>query len=121
MATLSNIENAQLMLEAKFFKGLADKSRLSILEALMDGEKAVSEIVESTGLTQSNASMHLACLLDCGLVARTRDGQRMNYRLADDEVKDLIAIMRKLVTQHAQEIFDCTHNYDHKIQENEKE
>lgn len=117
------IQNTQFMLESKFFKGLADRSRLAILEVLMDGEKTVSEIVKMTGLTQSNASMHLACLLDCGLVAKTRQGQRMNYRLADDEVKNLIAIMRKLVSQHAQEIYDCTHDYDHnhKIQESEVE
>lgn len=116
-------ENTQLMLGAKFFKGLADKSRLSILEVLVGGEKAVSEIVQMTGLTQSNASMHLACLLDCGLVAKTRQGQRMNYRLSDDEIKDLIVIMRKLVSQHAQEIFDCIHDYDHnhKIIESEVE
>ena len=106
-------QDSQLMLEAKFFKGLADKSRLTILEALMDGEKAVSEIVEATGLTQSNASMHLACLLDCGLVHKTRQGQRMQYRLANEEIKDLVAIMRKVVSQHAQEILDCTHDYGH--------
>ena len=87
--------NMQLMLEAKFFKGLADKSRLTILEVLMDGEKVVGEIVKTTGLSQSNASMHLACLLDCGLVLKTRQGQHMQYRLANEE------------------IFDCMHDYDH--------
>lgn len=106
-------QDTQLMLEAKFFKGLADKSRFSILESLMDGEKAVGEIVEATGLTQSNASMHLACLLDCGLVHKTRQGQRMQYRLANEEIKDLVAVMRKIVSQHTQEIFDCTHDYEH--------
>lgn len=104
----------QLMLEAKFFKGLADKSRLAILEVLMDGEKVVSDIVKATNLTQSNVSMHLACLLDCGLVLKTRQGQHMQYRLANEEIKDLIAIMRKVVGLHAQEIFNCTHDYDHR-------
>lgn len=103
----------QLMLEAKFFKGLADKSRLAILEVLMDGEKVVGDIVTATSLTQSNVSMHLSCLLDCGLVLKTRQGQHVQYRLANEEIKDLIAIMRKIVALHAQEIFDCTHDYDH--------
>ena len=86
----------------------------------MDGEKAVSEIVAATGLTQSNTSMHLACLLDCGLVQKTRQGQRMQYRLANDEIKGLIGVMRNVVSQHAQEIFDCTHDYEHKESDEEK-
>ena len=104
------MQEKQLQLEAKFFKGLADKSRLAILEQLMGGDKTVGDIVEATGLSQPNASMHLACLLDCGLVQKNRDGRLMRYSLSTDEVKDLIAIMRKIVSQNAEEIFNCT-NY----------
>jgi DNA-binding transcriptional ArsR family regulator len=54
---------------------------LAILEALMEGERRVSDIVVATGLAQSNVSMHLACLWDCGLVARERRGREVRYRL----------------------------------------
>ena len=64
------------------FHGLADPSRLRILEALTDGSRRVSDIVEATGLSQPNASMHLACLFDCGLVDRERRGREVHYRLA---------------------------------------
>jgi ArsR family transcriptional regulator, cadmium/lead-responsive transcriptional repressor len=49
-----------LPLKAKLFQGFADPSRLAVLEALQDGAKCVSDVVELTGLSQPNASGHLA-------------------------------------------------------------
>lgn len=49
-----------LSLKAKFFRGLADTSRLARLEALRGGEKTVSELVTLTGLSQPNVSHHPA-------------------------------------------------------------
>lgn len=43
----------------------------------------VSGVVAATGLTQPNVSMHLACLWECGLVARERRGREGHYRLMD--------------------------------------
>jgi DNA-binding transcriptional ArsR family regulator len=68
-------------LRLTFFRGLSDGSRLLILEQLAEGERRVSDIVEATGLSQPNVSAHLACLWDCGLVARERRGREMRYRL----------------------------------------
>lgn len=65
-----------LLLKAKLFRGLADRSRLAVLEALRDGPQCVSEIVAATGLSQPNASTHLSCLGECGLVTRERRGKR---------------------------------------------
>lgn len=70
-------------LRAILLHGFSDRSRLRILEALIDGERRVGDIVEATKLTQSNASTHLACLWDCGLVARERRGREVYYRLTD--------------------------------------
>lgn len=68
-------------LKAKLFRGLADRSRLAILEALRDGPRNVGQVVAATGLTQPNASMHLECLYCCGLVARQRQGRFVVYRV----------------------------------------
>ena len=43
---------------AKFFRGLADQSRLAILDALCAGPLVVHEIVGRTALTQPNVSNH---------------------------------------------------------------
>ena len=64
-----------IALQAKLFRGFADPSRLSIMETLRDGEMTVTEIVETTGLGQSNISNHLACLRDCGLVTAEQEGR----------------------------------------------
>ncbi len=72
------------------FKGLADRSRLSILEQLRSGPSRVSDVVDATGLTQANVSAHLSCLWDCGLVARERKGREVHYRLIGG-VEELLA------------------------------
>jgi DNA-binding transcriptional ArsR family regulator len=63
------------------FHGFGDRSRLAIVSALEDGPRRVSEIVASTGLSQPNTSKHLACLWECGLVDRERQGREVYYRL----------------------------------------
>ena len=86
-------------LRAVLFHGFSDRSRLGILEALVEGERRVGDIVAATGLTQSNASTHLACLWDCGLVARERRGREVYYRLADGVAEVFVAADR--VLEHA--------------------
>lgn len=73
-------------LKAKLFRGLADPSRLALLEALRDRPRCVSEVVRATGLSQPNASAHLACLSQCGLVSRERRGRFVYYAIADKRV-----------------------------------
>jgi len=61
-----------------------------VLAALRDGPLAVGTIVSRTGLTQSNASMHLKCLAECGLVSRERQARFVYYELADKRVARLL-------------------------------
>lgn len=75
-----------LQVRAKLFRGLGDPSRLRVLDALRDGPLTVSEIVHRTRLSQPNASMHLACLAECGLVRWERRGKFMDYEIADKRV-----------------------------------
>jgi DNA-binding transcriptional ArsR family regulator len=96
-----------LALKAKLFRGFADSSRLAIVEALRGGARSVSEIVEITGLLQPNTSNHLACLLDCGLVERERNGRFAIYRLADERVDALLQLADDLLTDVAQGVYVC--------------
>lgn len=91
----------------KLFRGFSDSSRLAILESLRDGALSVSEIVEATTLTQSNASNHLACLLGCGLVSREQRGRFVYYRLSDSRVVDLLELSDALLDGVAREIDTC--------------
>jgi DNA-binding transcriptional ArsR family regulator len=96
-----------IALRAKLFRGLADPSRLSILEALRDGPLSVGEIVVATGLTQPNTSNHLRCLAECGLVAGERDGRLSRYRLSDPKIDGLLALADDLLTETARGIEGC--------------
>ena len=100
-----------LALRAKLFRGLSDGSRLSILDALRNGRRNVGDIVETTGLSQSNVSNHLACLLDCGLVAREQRGRFMFYSLINIRVAELLRAAEDLLSDVAHGVDACS-RYD---------
>lgn len=97
-----------ISLKAKLFYGFSDKSRLSVLEALRDGAKNVSHIVETTGLSQSNVSNHLGCLRDCGLVVRQQQGRYVIYQLSDPRVAQLLQLSDELLADVAKGVYECT-------------
>lgn len=99
---------AGLAVKAKLFRGFGDPSRLSILDTLRDGPLTVGEIVETTGLSQSNASNHLGCLRDCGLVVAEQAGRHVTYHLSDDRVGELIAVAESLLADVARGVYECT-------------
>lgn len=95
-------------LQAKLFRGFGDPSRLGILNALRNGPLTVSEIVETTGLSQPNASNHLSCLRDCGLVVGEQDGRYVTYHLSDDRVGEVLALAESLLADVARGVYECT-------------
>ena len=97
-----------LELAAKLFRGLADPSRLSLLDALRNGEKTVSQLVEATGLSQPNTSTHLACLRECGLVLSRQEGRFAFYRIADPRTERLLADAEAILRAVGDRIYDCT-------------
>ena len=69
--------------QARFFKALADETRLQILWLLMGQEElCVCDIMMVLGITQSKASRHLRYLYNLGWVTDRREGLWMYYRLA---------------------------------------
>lgn len=77
---------------AALLRGLAESSRLRILDVLREGERTVCDIAKAAGLSQPNTSNHLACLLGCGLVVRERRGRFVSYRLRDERVEVLLGL-----------------------------
>ncbi len=102
------IQDLSLGLKAKLFRGLADASRLAILEALRGGEKTVSELVVATGLSQPNASAHLTCLKGCGLVVGRQEGRFVSYRIADARLEDVFRAVEDVLADVAAEVYGCT-------------
>jgi DNA-binding transcriptional ArsR family regulator len=101
-------EKLELDLKAKLFRGFADTSRLSILEALRAEPLNVGEIGQATGLSQSNISNHLACLRDCGLVMSEQRGRFTYYRLADERIYGLLRLAEEVLSDVAKGVYQCT-------------
>ncbi len=95
-------------LQAKLFRGFADPTRLSILEALLEQERTVSDLVQATGFTQPNVSNHLSCLRDCGLVTVRQQGRFSYYSLSDDRVAKLLLLADELLADVAKGVYECT-------------
>ncbi|RPJ23832.1 MAG: ArsR family transcriptional regulator [Chloroflexi bacterium] len=106
MLLLANPKSIEI--QAKLFRGFSDPSRLTILEILQNGALTVGEIVQGTGLTQSNVSNHLACLRDCGLVIAEQKGRFVYYELSDRRVGQLLALADELLADVAKGVYECT-------------
>lgn len=68
---------------SQLFKLLAEPNRLRILCALGLECQPVSDVIEATGLSQTNVSFHLRALREAGLVRPERRGAYIYYCLAD--------------------------------------
>lgn len=68
---------------------IAEPTRRRILDAVRDGERSVSELVEQVGMPQPGVSRHLKVLRDAGLVEVRRDAQRRMYRLRAEPLRAL--------------------------------
>ena len=64
-----------------FFSGLADETRLRIMNLLRDGEVCVLDLTRVLGLSQPKISRHLAYLRSSGLVEPRRSGKWMHYAI----------------------------------------
>lgn len=65
----------------KFFRALADPTRLRLLNLMSEQEVCVCYFTEVIGAPQPKISRHLAYLRRAGIVAARREGKWMHYRL----------------------------------------
>lgn len=65
------------------FRALADRTRLRLLNLMIEGEICVCFFVEVLRTNQPKISRHLAYLRRAGMVAARREGKWMHYRIAE--------------------------------------
>lgn len=80
-------------------KTLGNPKRLELLDLLAQGPRSVEDLARAADLGVSTCSAHLQRLHAAGLVTSRRDGTRIWYSLAGDDVAGLIAQLRT-VAQH---------------------
>jgi rhodanese-related sulfurtransferase len=83
---------------AAMARAIGSPHPLELIELLAQTERSVEEMARLTGLSIANASQHLQQLRRFGLVEATRDGKRVIYKLADQEVVVLLGALSR-VTQ----------------------
>src|ERR687891_814410 len=76
-------------------KAFGSPRRLELLDLLAQGPRGVDELAEKSKQSVANASQHLQALHAAGLVARERDGNRVRYQLAGDDVLRLWLALRE--------------------------
>lgn len=85
---------------ARTAKALANGKRLELLDLLARGERTVEALARAAGLGVTSTSAHLQSLKQGGLVANRRDGVRIYYRLAGDDVADIYVRLRNVAARH---------------------
>ena len=65
--------------KAEFFKALAHPLRISILDALRDGELTVNEISQRFSVEPPNASQQLAVLRNKNIIVARKEGANVYY------------------------------------------
>ena len=84
---------------ARRFALLADPTRLKIVSVLHEGGESTVGEIAAAGTSAANASQHLQRLAGGGIVGRRRDGQAVWYRIVEDTIERLCAIVCGSVTR----------------------
>lgn len=83
---------------------LGSAGRLQILEFVAQGERSVDALAGMTGLSVANTSKHLQALRQAGLVHARKEGLRVFYSLAGDDVSLLLASLRGVAEHRAADV-----------------
>jgi ArsR family transcriptional regulator len=81
-------------LQASVLRMLAHPRRLEMLHVIAEGPVEVGRLALRLGISQPNASQHLALLRASGLVQLERNGREVRYQLTDPAVITACEIMR---------------------------
>jgi ArsR family transcriptional regulator len=86
--------------KADFFKALAHPLRISILDALREGELTVNEISQHFNVEPANASQQLAVLRNRNIVVTRKDGANVYYSVSDKSIFKLLDAAKEIFNNH---------------------
>jgi len=86
--------------KAEFFKALAHPLRISILDALRDGELTVNQISERFEVEGANASQQLAVLRIRNIVVARKVGANVYYSVSDKSIFKLLDAAKEIFNHH---------------------
>jgi rhodanese-related sulfurtransferase/DNA-binding transcriptional ArsR family regulator len=89
---------------ARIGKALASPRRIELLDLLAQGEHRVETLAGETDMSVTLASSHLQALRQARLVETRREGRRIYYRLAGDDVFELLTALRAVANDRLAEV-----------------
>jgi rhodanese-related sulfurtransferase/predicted transcriptional regulator len=92
-------------------KALGNGRRVELVDVLAQGERHVEELASEIGQSVANTSHHLQVLAAAGLVTTRRDGNRIYYQLASEDVEQLWTVLRSVARTHLDELDDLAADY----------
>src|SRR3954468_11469991 len=92
-------------------KALSSPVRLELLDLLAQAPRTVDEAARASGQSTANASQHLQALHAAGIVTRAREGTRVRYALAGDEVLRLWLALREASALRLAEVERAAREY----------
>lgn len=81
---------------SELLKSVSHEGRLAVLILLNSGEKTVTTLATQLGLRQPATSQILSSLRAAGLVKTRRDGKSIHYFLANEDVRNLVALICRI-------------------------
>ena len=92
-------------------KAFASPRRLELIDLLAQGPRTVEELAQITEQSSANTSQHLQSLHSAGVVDRQREGTRVRYALAGDDVIDLWSALQAISAGRIAEVERAAREY----------
>jgi len=80
------LPEALVELIAQRFRIIGEPMRIRLLDALRDEPMTIAELTDALGASQQNVSKHVGVLVQAGIVAREKDGNRVRCSIADESI-----------------------------------
>lgn len=81
--------------KSEIFQGLANPTRIAIVELLREGELSAGTLIEKLRIEQANASQHLAVLRAKQIVVSRKVGNQVYYSIRDGALIEVLDILRR--------------------------
>ena len=82
-----------------FFDTISNKTRMSIIESLLGGDKSVNEICSDIKEEQSKVSHSLRRLMECNFLNVKKEGKKRIYSLNQETVVPILRLVDKHVSK----------------------
>jgi rhodanese-related sulfurtransferase len=96
---------------ARVGKALAAAGRVELVDLLCQGERSVEALAHASGMTVTNTSQHLQVLRAAGLVEARKEGTKVIYRLAGEDVCRFFLALGELARARLAEVDQLVRSY----------